>query len=230
MPNKYVNFVSDEHFLECVKHVCESYQEVASTELDDLSSNGIDPFKIIFDIENKRISFSEWLKKEALRQEDKTVNNTLGEFHQMLLGKVRGWTDLGIGDDSHLDLRKNDNTIFIELKNKENTLNADSKNQVREKLKAAITMYPTAIAYWAYIIKKDNTSGERIWKYRGDANPKIKVTWGSKVYELITGDPDALEKVWKVLPKAIAEVLGNGIGIPSQDLQKISEFFQNTFH
>jgi len=81
----------------------------------------------------------------------------------MLLGCMDGWTDLGIGDDSHLDLKKDDDTIFMELKNKENTVNSDSKKQVRIKLEEKFAEKPNAKCYWAYIVAENGLSEERVW-------------------------------------------------------------------
>src|SRR3989304_7308117 len=115
-PNRYVNFVSDEHFEKCVKHVCEKFEKNDIPDDEELQENGIDPIKMTFDMIKHGLIFDEWKKKEKERQDDKSVNNTIGEFHQMLLGAVDGWTDLGIGDESHLDLKKNDGSVFIEIK------------------------------------------------------------------------------------------------------------------
>ena len=120
--NKYVEFVSDEDFLECVRKVVESYQT--------LDENVIDEFKTIFDVCVNQINFDEWLKFELTRQQDKTINNKIGEFHQELLGKVDGWVDLGMGDETEIDLKKEDNTVFVELKNKYNTMNSSSEKRI----------------------------------------------------------------------------------------------------
>ena len=99
-----------------------------------LQRNTLDPIKQVFDISAMKIDSDSWVKNELIRQQDKTINNRIGDFHQRLLGKVDGWEDLGTGDTTKVDLRKEDNSIFMELQNKENTVNADSKDQVRRKL------------------------------------------------------------------------------------------------
>ena len=70
-----------------------------------LRKNGIDIFKMLFDVVNSNISVDDWVKNEVIRQSDKSINNKVGEFHQKLLGGVKGWVDLGIGDDSKVDLK-----------------------------------------------------------------------------------------------------------------------------
>lgn len=228
--NRYVDFVSDEHFLKCVKWVCDAYP-VKSEKIDmtALQRNAIDPFKMIFDVINGKICVDDWLKNEVIRQSDKTINNRVGEFHQKLLGGVTGWDDLGIGDLSKVDLRKNDNSIFIELKNKFNTVNSDSLSKVRDKLEMAVKNNPKCNAYWAYILEKDGSSGVSTWIYAGKNEPRIKKIWGSNVYELVTGDKNALEKTWKALPIAISDLLGQKRELSQTDIKLLSEFFVKSF-
>jgi len=229
MINKYVNFVSDKEFLECVKWVCSAYPESDEVNMKSLQKNTIDPFKLIFDIINGTLEVDNWINTERIRQNDKTINNRIGEFHQKLLGKVKDWVDLGVGDSTKVDLKKEDNSIFIELKNKHNTMNSDATAQCHAKLKRSIKKYPNATSYWAYIISKKGASGEVVWRYRKKSNSKIKKIWGKKVYELITGDPNALENVWKALPIAINDFLNTTYQFSTQDKQKILKFFEAAF-
>ena len=227
--NKYVDFVSDEHFLNCVKYVCEGYYD-SKLEINELKKNGLDPFKIIFDLINREINFNNWIKNEANRQEDKSLNNRIGEFHQKLLGGVNGWKDLGTGDESKLDLIKSNGLIGIELKNKFNTVNSDSLDKVRDKLERFVTTNKKATAYWAYIIEKDNSSGERIWVKKGRSdNEKIRKIWGSKVYEIITGNKLALKKTWEALPLVIKDLFSDKIKISTADMKRLQELFEKAF-
>ena len=219
--NKYVEFVSDEDFLECVRKVVEAYQSldenVTPTSILKESKNTIDEFKTIFDVCVNQISFDEWLKFELTRQQDKTINNKIGEFHQELLGKVDGWMDLGIGDETEIDLKKEDNTVFIELKNKYNTMNSSSEKTCREKLEKVIEKYPDATVYWAYVISKNYKSEDRIWKYQQKEDERIKRISGDRLYAMVTGDPKALEKTFNAIPKAIVNILGEEYKLTEED-------------
>ena len=230
MPNKYVDFVSDEYFKNCVKWVCDTYID-PSLEFDKkkIQRNGIDPFKMVYDIVIRNLDFISWILREKARQYDKTSGGKIGDFHQKLLGGVSGWTDLGMGDETKVDLKKDDNTIFIELKNKHNTVNSDSLKSIRGKLERITEKYSNSTAYWAYIIEKNGTSGESEWNYLGDNNPKIRKIWGSKLYELITGKYDALEKTWIALPIAINDILKNTKAIKSADKKELQEWFKDAF-
>lgn len=225
--NKYVDFVSDEHFLKCVKWVCDSYPSSNSIDTEKLQRNGIDPFKMIFDIMNCNIDLERWKTNEYTRQADKTINNRIGDFHQKLLGGVKGWIDLGVGDDTKLDLKKDDNTIFMELKNKFNTTNSDSLSKVREKLEDNLKNFPNSINYWAFIVHRDGTSGESDWIRQKKNNPKIRKIWGDNIYHTITGQPTSLEKVWNVLPTAINDVLSSNHTI--KDMENLKLWFRKAF-
>lgn len=219
--NKYVDFVSDEDFLKCVKKVIDTYimYNESRHHLDVLkkSKNTVDEFKTIFDVCVGKITIEDWTKFELIRQYDKAINNKVGEFHQELLGKVDGWVDLGVGDETKLDLKKEDNSIFIELKNKYNTMNSSSTDKCREKLEKILEDYPNATAYWGYVVNKNYKSEDRVWVYHGRKDERIRRISGDKVYKLITGDDDALEKTFNAIPKAIVDILGKDYELSSID-------------
>jgi len=231
--NKYVEFVSDKEFLECVEHVVNAYLSTNDfkTPLNILtkSRNTIDEFKTLFDICVNQSNFEEWTNFEIVRQNDKTINNKIGEFHQELLGKVNGWIDLGIGDETEIDLKKEDNTVFIELKNKYNTMNSSSEKTCREKLENIIEKYPNATAYWAYVINKNYKSENRVWNYKKRQDERIRRISGDKLYEMITGDSEALEKVYEAIPKAIVDILGEEYTLSSHDKKIMEEYKQYIF-
>ena len=229
MPNKYVNFVSDKHFLECVKNVCEGYP--GDEKEVELTKHTLDIVKMIFDMENHKINVDEWIKTEKMRQTDKTVNNKIGIFHQKLLGGVKGWEDLGTGNPLGVDLKKMDNSVFVELKNRYNTVKGEDLKHVFDKLKKVADKYPKAIVYYAYIIPKKPGSGEKVWKTsQREPNDKIIEVWGYRIYEIVTGDKKALKKMWDALPIVIEKVLEKKSAIQKKDMKKLVEFFQQTFH
>ena len=228
MSNDYVDFVSDSDFLRCVEHVCYAYPNAKTTTDLFLQRNGIDPFKIVFDIMKNNMDLEQWREFENSRQADKTVNNTIGEFHQKLLGCVDGWIDLETGDPTKLDLKKKDDTIYMEIKNKYNTVNDNSLSKVWEHLNDNLKEYPDSLQYWAYIVSKNGSSGEGKFKNKNREKPQIKKIWGKAVYELVTGDPEALESVWRVLPNAINDVLQTDRDLP--DLRRIEkDWFKRAF-
>ena len=234
MGNAYVSFVSDTDFVECVKWVCEAYPTgLERIDLEFLVKTSVDPFKMLFDMGNGSFGTKTWIENEKIRQTDKTVNNRIGDFHQMLLGKVDGWENLGVGHTTGVDLKKDDNTIFVELKNKYNTMNSSSQSKCFDKLQDITVKFPKVRAYWAYIVSKDGSSGEKMWEYnRQDEHFKddrIRVIWGKNVYELVTGNPNSLEETWRALPKAIGKFLDSEMKFNRQDLEIIKKFSRHIF-
>ncbi len=235
MTNKYVDFVSDDVFLEEVKRVMDSYpndaQEIPSAiDLLKKSKYGLDEFKIMFDLCVNDISFEEWVKAERIRQNGKSIENKMGEFHQRLLGRVEGWQDLGTGDNSHVDLKNDDGTIYIELKNKYNTINSGSGKTVRENLEKIVQENENATAYWAYIIHKNYKSDDVIWEKKNyENNERIRRISCDKVYELVTCDPHALKKTFRAIPIAINDILGTEREFSKEDKKIIKEYEDHIF-
>jgi len=145
------------------------------------------------------------------------VEQKMGEFHQRILGGVVGCKDLKVGNK--MDIVNEDGTIYFEIKNKFNTSNDGSLKDVRNKLEEITKANHKATAYWANIIPNSSLkTGEEIWiKKNFNQIESVKRVWGEKVYELITGDPLALEKVYQTLPTVIADVA------MEEDIKNIAE-------
>ena len=233
--NKYVEFVSDEIFREEVKKVLDSYPDENQKILEPVdllkkSKSGLDEFKIMFDMCNNGLTFKEWTDAEIVRQNGKSVENKMGEFHQQLLGRVEGWEDLGIGDNSHVDLKNKERHIYIELKNRKNTTNGDSGKAVRQKLEKIIEEDSEAVAYWAYIIHGTYKSENTLWSKKGfEDNERIRRISCDKVYELVTGDPNALKKTFDAIPIAISDILNKKIEFSDEDKKLINEYKEYIF-
>lgn len=228
--NNYVSFVSDEHFKKCVKEVCDAYLIISQLKSEEekikwLTRNGLDSIKAVFDIMNGNVNFEEWKEREFIRQLDKTVSNKVGEFHQKLLGGVKGWVNLQKGHPTGVDLKNDADTIFIELKNKHDTLTGGKMKNVFDQLDLITKNYPASKAFYAYITPKDGTSGEKIWKISQRVpNPRVIEIWGSRVYELVTGDAKHLEEMWTALPGAIYEIIQKN-HLDKSDLDSLKTVF-----
>lgn len=233
MSNKYVDFVSDKYFEKCVKYVCDAYANFfVNIDKDKLQSNGIDPIKMTFDIRKIDGSFNSWLIREKLRQDDKTAGMAIGQFHQMLLGGVDGWKDLMTGDGTHLDLQKEDNTIWMELKNKENTVNSASQHKMRERLEDVSETHPNCKCYWAYVVALNGKSENKIWWPYTNAkekNENIRKLSGDKIYDVVTGSSGNLKKTLDALQKVIPIVCADSKKIKNEDIKQINTWFKDAF-
>lgn len=207
MGNKYVNFISDEHLLDCIKNLHGSYLR-AKNNLTKKSfySNKIDTIKLTFDAKFNGISEEDLIQSEILRQIDKSINNSIGTFHEQVLGGVDGYES---GKLSGYDIKAEDNTLFADIKNKHNTMNSSSAEALFQKLARYANDYKSAKCYWVQILAKG--SFNELWK--GEINGKeyshsrvFKIS-GDQFYALITGQDDALSQLYAVLPIAIEDYL-----------------------
>ena len=229
MKNEYVGFVSDRHFRECVEKMCGKYADLAKTGIDAQLKNVVDPFKLVFDTLNSGMALDTWERNDIMRIKDKAINNAVGLFHQELLGGVEGWHQAVSDQNVMIDLAKNDNSVFVELKNKHNTFNSSSRENTHNKFLGITKQHKSAKCYWAYIIPNDGTSGDEMWVYNNNSNPNIRKVWGKKVYGLVTGDDDALKETWTALPRAIADVIKKSGAFNETENARVDGWFKRAF-
>lgn len=233
--NKYVSFLPDEIFLKEVKKVVDAYatpEDLLKTSREVLieSKESIDQFKTLFDLYSNGFDLNEWKDYEIPRQHDKTASNRVGAFHQNILGHVEGWENLKRGHPTKMDLKKEDNSIFIELKNKYNTLNSSSSENTRNKLEKLANEYPNAKIYWAYIVSNKYESFDRVWEYPNhEINENIRNIAGENVYTLVTGDKTAFKQVFNAIPRAINDVKGKDHCLNQDDQRIFDEFINIVF-
>lgn len=146
------------------------------------------------------------IQSEILRQIDKSINNSIGTFHEQILGGIKGYE---IGNLSGFDIKANDDTLFADIKNKHNTMNSSSSEALFQKLARYADDYKKAKCYWVQILAK-NSFNEN-WK--GEINGKeyshsrvFKIS-GDQFYALLTGEEDAFYQLYKALPIAINDFL-----------------------
>lgn len=214
MMNRFVDFIEDESFLDCIQSIYNEYDKQKNEyTLSKFYKNQIDPIKLTFDMTFSGVSEKELIEREVLRQMDKNISNFIGHFHEKLLGKIEGYVQ---EDNAGYDIRKEDNTLFAEIKNKRNTVNSSSQESTYQKLERFAEEYPLANCYWVSLIAPtsyltqwtqtfDKTKGPD--KMRTYNHPRVYKVSGDYFYEIVTGDPHAFAKVCKALPKAIEHLL-----------------------
>lgn len=209
MENKYVNFISDEHLLKCIENLHSSYLR-AKNNLSKKSfyTNKVDTIKLTFDAKFNDISEEDLIQSEILRQIDKSINNSIGTFHEQILGGIDGYE---VGNLSGFDIKATDNTLFADIKNKHNTMNSSSAEALFQKLARYADDYKKANCYWVQILAKSSFNEH----WRGDINGKeyghsrvFKIS-GDQFYALLSGQEDALFQLYKALPTAIRDYLSS---------------------
>ncbi len=143
-----------------------------------------------------------------MRQIDKSINNSIGTFHEQILGGIEGFE---VGSLSGFDVKASDDTLFADIKNKHNTMNSSSAEALFQKLARYANDYKKAKCFWVQILAKGSFNEH--WK--GEINGKeyshsrvYKIS-GDQFYALLSGKDDALLQLYKVLPKAIKDYLNS---------------------
>lgn len=207
MKNKYVDFISDEHLMKCIENLHNSYLKAKSNiTKKNFYNNKIDTIKLTFDSKFNHIDEESLIQLEILRQIDKSINNSIGTFHEQILGGIKGFE---AGNHSGYDIKASDNTLFADIKNKHNTMNSSASEALFQKLKRYADDYKQAKCYWVQILSKGSFC--ELWS--GDINGKeyshsrvYKIS-GDQFYAIISGQQDALFQLYQVLPKAIKDYL-----------------------
>ncbi len=205
---KYLEYMDDGKLLAAIGQLFQSYRKAyAEKTLKELNKNILDPFKFQFDTVFLNGGDPEaTLRNEILRQSDKTIANAVGLFHQQLIGSIDGFMET---PSLPCDVKKEDDTVFAEIKNKFNTMNVRSAAGVYEELLSIAKANPQAMCYLVEIIARKSrdeewtiTVNEAVQRHK-----RIHVISADRFYALATGNPDAFAVLVEVLPRAIQEFL-----------------------
>ena len=155
-----------------------------------------------------RKDFEEVIKDELVRQRDKTNSNAIGYFHQNLFKYIKNCEVPKEGFD--VIYTKNDGTkIYIEMKNKHNTMNSSSAQKTYMRMLNKIASDNKAECYLVEVIAKN--SQNIVWKVSLDGermeNQRIRRVSMDKFYEIVTGDKEAFYKICMELPALIDEII-----------------------
>jgi translation elongation factor EF-G len=207
MKNKYVNFISDDHLLACIGNLHRAYLKAKNNiTKKTFYANKVDSIKLTFDAKFNDIDEESLIQSEILRQIDKSINNSIGTFHEQILGGINGFE---VGNLSGYDIKANNNTLFAEIKNKHNTMNSSAAEALFQKLARYANDHKKAKCYWVQILAKGSFC--ELWS--GDINGKeyshsrIYKISGDQFYALLTGQEDAMFQLYKALPKAVKDYL-----------------------
>lgn len=205
MKNKYVNFISDEHFINCIANLHAAYLKAKNNiTKKSFYANKVDIVKLTFDAKFNEIDEENLIQAEILRQIDKSINNSIGTFHEQILGGIKGFE---VGNLSGFDVKANDDTLFADIKNKHNTMNSSSAEALFQKLARYADTYKKSKCYWVQVLAKSSFC--ELWK--GEINGKeyshsrvFKIS-GDQFYALLSEEKDALFQLYKCLPRAVKD-------------------------
>lgn len=215
-----LNFISDENFKKHIRETILQYGErLQPYDLEKFNGNIIDPVKLLFDKNIYGASWEEIIQSEIFRQRDKSNNNSIGYFHQNIFKYIAGckvpdsgW-DVIFRDDKGIEIGGDEvGTIYIEMKNKHNTMNSSASAETFKKMKKQISHDDDCACFLVEVIAKK--SQNKSWKISLDGQKqkykRIRRVSIDEFYKIVTGEEDAFYKMCKALPIAIKELLGEG--------------------
>ncbi len=199
-----LGFISDEEIYEHVKNTVKSYRR--EINLTRFNENVVDPIKLTFDSKIYGKTIQQTIEDECIRQIDKTNTNRIGYFHQNIFQYAgNGWSVPKEG----FDVENNKLHIYVEIKNKHNTMNSSSAQKTYMKMQGKLLDDDEATCYLVETIAK--RSKDETWKITLDKQPrshkKIRRMSMDKFYGLVFGDPTAFYRLCVALPTIIEDVI-----------------------
>lgn len=209
----YIPFIKQEDFENHIAKTIASYNAtLKSIDLAKFNSNIIDPIKLTFDKKLFKKSIEEIIELEIHRQRDKSNTNAIGYFHQYMFKYIAGCEVPEHGFDVIVS-QANGTKIFVEMKNKHNTMNSSSAAKTYMRMQDKILKSPDDMCFLVEIIAKK--SGNYIWKCSIDgesvSDERIRRVSIDSFYELVTGIPNAFFLICKQLPITIEKLIKTDI-------------------
>lgn len=217
-----IDFISYEDFKKHVRNTIAHYGEkLEPYDVEKFNSNIIDPVKMIFD---KAVYGEDWptlISNEIFRQRDKSNTNEIGYFYQRLFefvknchvppnGQEGGWDVIyDVPDGYVLDDGNTVHKIYVEMKNKHNTMNSAASGKTYIKMQNQLLNDDDCVCFLVEAIARRTQN--IIWKTTVDkqkvSHKRIRRVSIDKFYEIVTGQADAFFKVCMALPHVVEEVL-----------------------
>jgi hypothetical protein len=118
--------------------------------------------------------------------------------------------------------------IFVEMKNKHNTMNSSSAESLFQKLSKYADTYKKANCYWVQVLAKNSFNEKWFGEINGKeySHSRVYKISGDQFYKLLSGNENALFELYQVLPKAISDYLSKQQNEKTQNnsaLEEISE-------
>ncbi len=206
--NWELDFISKENFKEHVANTIKTYGDTLnSIDIIKFNSNIIDPIKLTFDSKVYKKELLDVIEDEILRQRDKTNTNAIGYFHQKIFKYIVNCVVPEVGFD--IIYTATNKTVFVEMKNKHNTMNSSSSQKTYMKMQNKILSDNNSECYLVEVIatRSQNTT----WNVKIDderfSNDRIKRVSIDKFYEEVTGNPKAFYLICRELPNIIDEII-----------------------
>lgn len=217
-----LTFLDEQAFTEHVKATIRKYgDKLESFDLRRFNKNIVDPVKLIFDKTVYQATWETTISNEIFRQRDKSNNNDIGYFHQRIFqyiahchvpnnGEEGGWDviyknpdGIRLPDDSIV------HTVYVEMKNKHNTMNSAAAGKTFIKMQNQILRDDDCACFLVEAIakKSQNIKWEPSVDGQRVGHRLIRRVSLDQFYALVTGQSDAFYQMCMTLPKVIQGVV-----------------------
>lgn len=217
-----LDFIDEAKFRDHVRATIQKYgDKLESFDLKRFNKNIIDPVKLIFDKTVYRSTWEETIGNEIFRQRDKSNNNDIGYFHQRIFsyiknchvpdnGKEGGWDVVYRNPDGIvLPDGSTVHSIYVEMKNKHNTMNAASAGKTFIKMQNQLLRDDDCACFLVEAIAKKSQNIK--WETTVDGSKVghklIRRVSIDQFYALVTGEEDAFFQVCMALPGVIQSIV-----------------------
>jgi hypothetical protein len=199
----HLGFISDQNLFLHVSETIEKYRSLI--DLKAFNKNIIDPIKLTFDAKIYRRTIEEIIEVEVIRQLDKSNNNHIGYFHQNIFKYFEGWTVPTQG----YDVVNESQHIYVEMKNKHNTMNSSSSQKTYMRMQNTLLEQPQAQCLLVEVIAKRSQNVPWVISLdnRQIVHEQIRRVSIDHFYAMVTGQEDAFARLCAVLPQVIDDIL-----------------------
>ena len=206
MQNYNLGFIKNEDLFKHTRDTAKKYR--FKIDLKKFNKNLIDPIKLTFDTKIYNKSIKEIIESEIIRQMDKSNTNHIGYFHQNIFKYINPkWKVPKEG----FDLINEEDKIFVEMKNKHNTMNSSSSQKTYIKMQGMLLKNAKNRCFLVEVIAKKSQNIP--WKISLDGitneHEFIRRVSIDKFYEIVTGDKYAFKKLCEALPKVLDDVVAS---------------------
>lgn len=211
-------FISEQDFYHHVQETIKQYGEkLKPYDMKKFNSNIVDPIKLMFDKMVYNMSYEEIIRNEIFRQRDKANNNDIGYFHQSIFRYMKdcevpdsGW-DVIFTKEQGVEVPEcgRVQTIYVEMKNKHNTMNSASSSKTYMKMQGQLLRDDDCACFLVEAIAKKSQNIP--WQVSVDGvrqkHKRIRRVSMDEFYALVTGQRDAFYRMCMALPEVIQNVL-----------------------
>lgn len=212
-----LSFITEENFTRHVLSTIKHYgAKLESMNLERFNHNIIDPIKLIFDKNIYGNTWADTIRNEIFRQRDKSNNNDIGYFHQGIFRYIKnctvpdsGWDIIYKNAQGIVLPRATIHTVYVELKNKHNTMNSASAGKTFIKMQNQLLRDDDCACFLVEAIARQ--SQNIAWEPSVDGQKVrhhlIRRVSMDRFYALVTGQADAFYQMCCVLPGTINKLV-----------------------